>query len=87
MNAQMEMALSALLTNPDRKSAAKAAGITDRTLRKYFQNDEFRQAYRNAYNEILVDAVAQGKQMLQEALRTFKDVMNNENESGATSKY
>ena len=84
MTAQMEKVLAALMTNPDRKSAAKAAGVTDRTLRRYFKDPEFSEQYRLLYTEILQDAAAEGKQLLHQALQTFRDVMGNSEESAAT---
>lgn len=83
MTPKQETALAALIANPERKAAAKAAGITDRTLRNYFKDPEFAAAYKQAYDEILQDAVAEGKQLLHTSMRTFKDVMQNGDTSAA----
>ena len=77
MKGNKEKALAALLSNPTRKAAAKAAGIAERTLRDYFKDPEFAAAYRQAYNEMLQDAAAEGKQLLHQSMQTIKEVMQN----------
>lgn len=77
MTAKQEKTLAALLSNPDRKTAAKAAGVSVRTIRNYFQDPEFAAAYKQAYNEMLQDAAAEGKQLLHLSMQTFKEVMQN----------
>lgn len=46
MTSNEERALSALLTSKTKLEAAEKAGITDRTMRRYFENPEFCQRYR-----------------------------------------
>ena len=75
MTPKQEKALAALISNPNRNKAAKAAGITTRTLRTYFHDEEFASAYREAMDDLLSDAIAEGKQLLHTSMQTFKDVM------------
>lgn len=84
MTSQKEKALAALLTYPTRKEAAKAAGITDRTLRGYLQDPEFREALKAAYNDVMEDATHQAQRLVRKAMLTFESVMDDENETGAT---
>lgn len=84
MTSQKEKALAALLTYPTRKEAAKAAGITDRTMRGYFRNKEFREAYRAAYNEVVEDATRKAQLLMEKSMSVFETVMDDTAESGAT---
>lgn len=84
MSPQKEKALAALLTHPTRKEAAQAAGITDRTMRGYLADKEFREAYRAAYKDVVEDASRQAQQALQQALQVFLNVMADPEETGAT---
>ena len=84
MTTQKEKALAALLTYPSRKEAAKAVGVTDRTIRGYLQDKEFREAYRAAYNGVVEDATRKAQLLMEKAVGVFEDVMCNEEESGAT---
>lgn len=84
MTSQKEKALAALLTYPTRKEAAMAAGITDRTLRGYLQDKEFRDAYRAAYNDVVEDATRKAQLLMGKAMGVFETVMDDAAESGAT---
>lgn len=77
MDARKQKALAALLSNHSRKEAAKAAGVSDRTLRNYFHDPEFLEQYKEAYSDMLQDAVAEGRRLLHLSMRTFEDVMKN----------
>lgn len=56
MTPSEERALSALLTSKTKLEAAEKAGITDRTLRRYFENPEFCQRVREAFVAVSQDA-------------------------------
>ena len=78
MTAKQEQALAALMTHPTRKDAAKAAGITERTLRGYFQTEEFRSRYRDMCFEIMEDAALRSKRILEKSLSTLESIMDEE---------
>lgn len=84
MTAQKEKALAALLVYPTRKEAARAAGITDRTMRGYLQDKEFRAAYRDAYSDVMEDATRQAQRLVAKAMTVFEAVMDDQSETGAT---
>lgn len=67
-------ALIALLTQPTREEAAKAAGITSKTLRGYLEDPEFQAAYKTALAELLEDATTQAKQSLNPALTALREI-------------
>lgn len=83
MTAKQEKALAALMTNPTRTAAAKAAGIGERTLREYFKDPEFRQRYREKCFEIMEDAALQSKRLLEKSLAVFESIMDDPEEKNA----
>jgi hypothetical protein len=68
-------AIAALLTCRTRNEAAEQAGISPRTLRAYFEDAEFSEAYRKAFAGLLEDADRQAKRMLSPALDALEDIM------------
>ena len=78
MTPNEERALSALLTSKTKLEAAKKAGITDRTMRSYFENPEFCQRYREAFAGVVQDATRRAQQLLEPALSTLQTVMEDE---------
>lgn len=56
MHKTKERALAALLEHPTHEGAAKAAGISARTLRRYLQDDEFRDEYEKRCALIITEA-------------------------------
>ena len=75
MTPSKERALAALLTQPNKTSAAAAAGITDRTLRSYLADTEFQEACRRAFGSVVEDATRQAQQTLAPALSTLREIM------------
>ena len=75
MTTKQEQALAALMTHPTRKDAAAAAGITERTLRGYFKDTEFRTRYREMCFEIMEDAALRSKVVLDKSLSTLEEAM------------
>lgn len=78
MTPNEERALSALLTSKTKLEAAEKAGITDRTMRRYFSNPEFCRRYREAFAGVLQDATRRAQQLLEPALSTLQTVMEDE---------
>lgn len=78
MTPNEERALSALLTSKTKLEAAEKAGITDRTMRRYFENPEFCQRYREAFAGVVQDATRRAQQLLNPALSTLQTVMEDE---------
>lgn len=73
-----EKLLAALLTSRTKKEAAAAAGISDRTMRSYFEDKEFCQRYREAFAGVVQDATRRAQQLLEPALSTLQTVMEDE---------
>ena len=78
MTPNKEKLLAALLTSRTKKEAAAAAGISDRTMRSYFEDKEFCQRYREAFAGVVQDATRRAQQLLEPALSTLQTVMEHE---------
>lgn len=78
MTPNKERLLAALLTSRTKKEAATAAGISDRTMRSYFEDKEFCQRYREAFAGVVQDATRRAQQLLEPALSTLQTVMEDE---------
>lgn len=78
MTPNKEKLLAALLTSRTKKEAATAAGISDRTMRSYFEDKEFCQRYREAFAGVVQDATRRAQQLLEPALSTLQTVMEDE---------
>ena len=78
MTPNKEKLLAALLTSCTKKEAAAAAGISDRTMRSYFEDKEFCQRYREAFAGVVQDATRRAQQLLEPALSTLQTVMEDE---------
>ena len=70
---KQQKALSALLTNPTKEAAAKAAGIESKTLRRYLTDPEFQAEYQKAVSGMIEDAATQARQSLNPALSCLED--------------
>lgn len=53
LTTRQKRAIAALLSSKDQRSAAAAAGVAERTLYRYLQNQDFRQALRKAETRVL----------------------------------
>lgn len=78
MTPNKEKLLAALLTSRTKKEAAAAAGISDRTMRSYFEDKEFCQRYREAFAGVIEDATRQAQALLMPAISTLQTVMEDE---------
>ena len=83
MTQSQSRALAALLHSRTREEAAKAAGITSRTLRNYFDDAAFVRAYRMAASEALQDAVNEARQGISTALFTLRQIAENNDETAS----
>ena len=66
--------MRAVLTCKNKREAAAAAGITERTLRNYFQQPDFTSAYRDAIADLMQDANQQAKAALSTALSVLVEI-------------
>ena len=74
MTPRQQRALQALLTQPTKAEAARAAGVDPATLRRYLQDSEFVAAYKEAVRGMVEDATRQAQQALNPALSTLREI-------------
>lgn len=80
MTARQQKALAALLSTSSKAAAARAAGISDRTLRDYLADPTFRAEYEKAFKDMVEDATKQAKQSLSPALSTLREIVEDKGE-------
>lgn len=85
MSPQKERAIAALLTHATKKQAAQAAGVSPRTLRKYFEDPAFQRAYKEAFGGVVEDATRQAQQAIAPALATLREIVE-DNEENAQAR-
>ena len=73
MTPKQNKALQALLTSPNKRAAAEAAEIDEKTLRKYLAEPEFQKEYKAAFSELVTDATRQVQQSLNPAISALVD--------------
>lgn len=82
MTSRQQKALAALLTAPNKLEAAKAAGISDRTLRDYLADPEFQAAYRKAFAELVQQAAREAQRTISPAICTLRELMQDDAQNG-----
>ena len=70
-----QKAIAALLTCKTKEQAAEKAGISPRTLRTYFEDPVFQQAYRNAFADLIDSATRRAQQTISPAFDTLSEIM------------
>ncbi|OQA61638.1 MAG: hypothetical protein BWY41_00040 [Candidatus Atribacteria bacterium ADurb.Bin276] len=76
LNRKMELAIVALLNQPTIIMAAEDAGISETTLWRWLQREDFSKAYREARKQAVNQAIAHIQRISGEAVNTLREVMN-----------
>ena len=79
MKPRQAKALQALFTEPTLEAAARAAGISPRTLRDYMKDQDFRAAYNETVTAQIGEVTAQAWQGLSSALSVLREIMEDPN--------
>ena len=74
MNARQRAALQALMVCSTKAEAAKQAGIAERTLRSYFQDEEFVKEYDRLFGDLMDEVTRELQKSLPLAIRTLRAV-------------
>jgi DNA-binding MurR/RpiR family transcriptional regulator len=75
LSRKREVAIAALLTAPTIADAADAASISEPTLWRWLQREDFQTAYRQARREAVSQAVAYLQRVASDAVDTLRAVM------------
>lgn len=84
MTPKQNKALQALLTHPTKSAAAAAAGIDEKTLRKYLADPEFQAAYKSAFSNLVDEATKQAQMALSPALNALREIVEDEEENAGS---
>ena len=83
MTHKQTQALAALLTQPTKEKAAKAAGIGLTTLKRYLADAQFQEEYQKAVSGLVEDAATAAKQSLSPALSCLQEIVTREDVTDA----
>lgn len=75
VSAKQKKVIRALLENPTRRDAARAAGVSEATIWRMFQEENFREAYRQASTRTLDAAIGALQAGSNEAIETLREIM------------
>jgi hypothetical protein len=75
LSRKKEMAIAALLSQPSIPAAARAVKIGEKTLWRWLQREDFRNAYVEARRQVVSQVLAQVQGAMSEAVKTLLDVI------------
>lgn len=78
MTPAKERCIAALLTSKTKREAAEKAGVSEKTLRTYFEDEGFCYQYRKAFSGMVQDAAGTAQQLIAPALSTLQGIMEDE---------
>lgn len=81
INEKQKRVLAALMTNRTVESAAKAAGVSSKTVRRYLQDPEFLASYQSAVDGVMERATKQLQGSLTAAIERLGRIVRNDNDS------
>lgn len=70
-------AIIALLTQPTMAEAAKAVGVTEKTLLRWWQRPDFRESYREAKTRVVQHAMSRLQQASGQAVDALLEIVSN----------
>ena len=77
MERKKEKVIACLIAQPSITLAAQEAGISQSTMYRWLNDEEFQMAYRKAKKEIVGHALTQVQKAVTKAVDTLLDVMGN----------
>lgn len=84
MTGNKQRAIQALLTCRNKKEAAAAAGISERSLEYYLKDAEFQREYRKAVGQVIESTARQAQQAMSPALSVLQAIMQDAEESSSS---
>ena len=85
INRKKEQAISALLSQPTLKAAAEVAGIGEKTLWRWLQNEDFQDAFMEVRRQLVQQVISNIQRSMSKAVNTLLEVMDDP-DSPASSK-
>ena len=78
MTAKQQKAIEALLSEPSIRKAASAAGLGEKSIRRWLRLPEFSQAYKEARQRVFADALADLRGATQDAVAALRGAIREE---------
>lgn len=78
MTAKKQRVLSALLANPNQRAAAKAAGVSERTVYEFLHDADFSKEYQRACDAVFEQAARTAEQAMNLALDVLLEICQND---------
>lgn len=75
LSRKQELAIISLLMEPTITMAAEKTGVSEATLWRWTQQEQFQAAYREAKRQAVAQAIARLQQVSSEAVNTLREVM------------
>jgi lambda repressor-like predicted transcriptional regulator len=83
LNPKQEAAILALLADPIISRAARTAGLSESTLRRWLNDPVFAACYRNARSSIFGQAISMSQHYASMAVQTLASIMTDKEQAGA----
>lgn len=77
MTARKQRVLSALLANPNQRQAARAAGVSERTVYEFLHDPDFSREYRRACDAVFEQAARSAEQAMNPAIDVLLEICQN----------
>lgn len=75
LSRKQELAIISLLMEPTITVAAEKTGVSEATLWRWLQQEQFQEAYREAKRQAVAQAIARLQQVSSEAVNTLREIM------------
>jgi ATP phosphoribosyltransferase regulatory subunit HisZ len=76
-------ALAALMSAPDKTTAAQMAGIDQRTLRRYLNDPEFSEALQEACTELVSEAARRAQMAMVNAVGVLEEISKDKGQTAS----
>lgn len=80
LNQKQRAALNALLQTTNKAEAARLAGISEKSIRNYWNNEEFQKEYGKACAQLLRDAARRAQLAISPTVSALAEIVKDESE-------
>ena len=80
LNQKQRAALNALLQTTNKADAARIAGVSEKSIRNYWNSEEFQKEYSKACSQLLRDATRRAQIAISPTISAIAEIVKNESE-------
>ena len=81
LTTKQQRAIAALISEPSNRKAAKVAGVAEKTIQRYLEDENFKDALAQAESALIDGASRQLLSGQTQALMVLSDIMQNSNDT------